>query len=267
MLYAGYPLEQINGPWGGRQATVKHVSKFDQTYVDWMRREAEGGTPVVPAATVVLLRDAPGTGALEVLMLRRNAAVEFVGGMWVFPGGRVDPEDHNGAADLLAAARNAAVREAYEEAGQIVDPASLVWFAHWCPPPNAPKRFATFFFACRALADEVRIDGSEIHEHAWMTPAAALARQRAHEVQLAPPTWLTLHYLARLATVDEALAAFAGRQPRFYETRLLRDEHNIYFVWQGDAAYPDLPPDTPGARHRVTVGAGGWEVDDSAVPF
>jgi 8-oxo-dGTP pyrophosphatase MutT (NUDIX family) len=76
---------------------VKQVSKFDQTYVDWMRREAEAGTPMVPAATVVLLRDALATGGHEVLMLRRNTAVEFVGGMWVFPGGRVDPEDHRPA--------------------------------------------------------------------------------------------------------------------------------------------------------------------------
>ena len=48
---------------------------------------------------------------------------------------------------------------------------------------------------------------------------------------------------------------------------MLRDEENIYFVWQGDAAYPDLPPGTPGPRHRITVGAKGWELDDSAVPF
>jgi predicted transcriptional regulator of viral defense system len=37
--------------------------------------------------------------------------------------------------------------------------------------------------------------------------------------------------------------------------------------WVGGIDEPDLPPDTPGARHRVTVGAGGWELDDSAVPF
>jgi 8-oxo-dGTP pyrophosphatase MutT (NUDIX family) len=246
---------------------VKNVSAFDQTYLDWMRREADSGSPMVPAATVVLLRDAPDHGGLEVLMLRRNAAVEFAGGMWVFPGGRIDPEDHDGAADLLEAARNASVREAHEEAGQVVDVDSLVWFAHWCPPPNAPKRFATFFFACRALADEVTIDGSEIHDHEWMTPVAALERQRAKEVQLAPPTWITLHYLCRAGTVDAALAAFAAREPRFYETRMAKDDHYLYFLWQGDAAYPDRPVDTPGPRHRVVVRDDGWELDDGALPF
>ena len=250
---------------------MKNVSSFDQTYIDWMRREAELGTPMMPASTVVLLRDAPGldgaAGGLEVLMLRRNAAVEFAGGMWVFPGGRIDPEDHEGTDDLLGAARNASVRESQEEAGQPVDVDSLVWFAHWCPPPNAPKRFATFFFACRALVDEVTIDGSEIHDHEWMTPDAALERQRAHEVQLAPPTWITLHYLTRAATVNDALAMFAAREPRFYETRLLNDDEHLHFVWDGDAAYPDLAPSTPGPRHRITVRADGWTLDDSAHPF
>ncbi len=243
---------------------MQHVSKFDQTYVDWMRREADAGTPMMPAATVVLLRDAPGTAELEVLMLRRNAAVEFAGGMWVFPGGRIDPEDHAGTDDLLGAARNACVRESHEEAGQLVDVGSLVWFAHWCPPPNAPKRFATFFFACRALGDEVTIDGSEIHDHEWMTPSAALERHRAKEVQLAPPTWITLHHLSRSTTVAEALDAFGAREPRFYETRMMRDHDHLYFVWAGDAAYPDLPPATPGRRHRITVGPDGWRLDDDA---
>src|SRR5579859_7717571 len=89
----------------------------------------EGTAELVPAATVVLLRDGP-TG-LETLMLRRNSTLDFAGGMWVFPGGRVDAADHEGAADDLAAARRAAVREAEEEAGLHVDEAALVWIAHW----------------------------------------------------------------------------------------------------------------------------------------
>ena len=44
----------------------------------------------VPAATVVLVRD--GRDGMETLMLRRNSRGAF-GGMWVFPGGQVDPSD------------------------------------------------------------------------------------------------------------------------------------------------------------------------------
>src|ERR1700754_706810 len=50
-----------------------------------------------PAATVVVVRDAPtpdGSPGLETLMLRRNEQGTF-GGMWVFPGGRVDAGDHD----------------------------------------------------------------------------------------------------------------------------------------------------------------------------
>jgi 8-oxo-dGTP pyrophosphatase MutT (NUDIX family) len=44
-----------------------------------------------PAATVLLLREVGGE--LEVLMMRRDARIAFMGGMWVFPGGRVDAAD------------------------------------------------------------------------------------------------------------------------------------------------------------------------------
>ena len=46
-------------------------------------------TPAIPAATVVVLR--AGEHGVETLMLHRTSKVHF-GGMWVFPGGRIDPE-------------------------------------------------------------------------------------------------------------------------------------------------------------------------------
>jgi 8-oxo-dGTP pyrophosphatase MutT (NUDIX family) len=47
------------------------------------------------AATVMLVDDRPD---LHVLMLKRTAKVVFASANWVFPGGRVDPDDH--AADF-----------------------------------------------------------------------------------------------------------------------------------------------------------------------
>jgi 8-oxo-dGTP pyrophosphatase MutT (NUDIX family) len=55
--------------------------------------------PVVPrpAATVILVRDAPeprpGRSPLQVFLQRRVAGMAFAGGMTVFPGGAVDPTD------------------------------------------------------------------------------------------------------------------------------------------------------------------------------
>ena len=48
---------------------------------------------LIPASTVVLLRD--GESGVEVLMLRKNSKITF-GGMWVFPGGKIDAADYPG---------------------------------------------------------------------------------------------------------------------------------------------------------------------------
>jgi 8-oxo-dGTP pyrophosphatase MutT (NUDIX family) len=47
--------------------------------------------PAAPSATVVLLRDAGAD--LEVFLLRRHAQSDVLGGAYVFPGGKADPED------------------------------------------------------------------------------------------------------------------------------------------------------------------------------
>src|SRR5262245_51049004 len=96
--------------------------------------------PASPAATVVVVRDGTG-GEIEVLMVHRNSKHAF-GGMWVFPGGKVDPEDVDPAApdDEAVAARRAAVREAREEAGIELDPDALVATSHWTPRPASSRR-------------------------------------------------------------------------------------------------------------------------------
>ncbi|MBO9714515.1 NUDIX domain-containing protein [Sphingomonas sp.] len=75
----------------------------------------------IPAATLVVMRETT-TGAPELLMAERAAAMRFAGGALVFPGGRIDLGDHALAAHLPGdaednAARIAAVRETLEEAG------------------------------------------------------------------------------------------------------------------------------------------------------
>ena len=81
--------------------------------------------PILPAATILLLRDKP---AFEVLMVKRHHQIDFASGALVFPGGKT----HAGDADPAWEARTlgwggslpgkrplriAAIREAYEEAG------------------------------------------------------------------------------------------------------------------------------------------------------
>ena len=211
--------------------------------------------PPIPAATVVLVRDREG--GLETLMLRRNAAVTF-GGMWVFPGGRVEAVDGAGE----TGARRAAIREAEEEAGLVVEGDLLVPFAHWTPPAVAPKRYTTWFFLAPAPAGIVSIDGGEIHDHVWVTPSGALDRHAAGEIELAPPTWVTLHWLTEVADVAAAMQRARAGTVEYYSTRIRRGgEGEIVAVWHGDAAYDGEDLTVNGGRHRLAMVEGGWRYE------
>ena len=108
--------------------------------------EAGDVAPAVPrdAATVMVVREAAAAGGIEVLMLRRTAAMKFAPGAYVFPGGAVDRGDFPGffggerarttnawfgpdagwfgerlgaTPELASALVYAAIRETFEEAG------------------------------------------------------------------------------------------------------------------------------------------------------
>ncbi|MDQ8706678.1 NUDIX hydrolase [Streptomyces sp. LHD-70] len=121
---------------------------YPPEWPDRIRALADGTLkPVQPrrAATVMLLKDTAGaedtegtTGGIAVHMLRRRASMAFAGGAYAYPGGGVDPRDHErlvawagpSRADWAArlgvteteaqAIVCAAVRETYEEAGVLL---------------------------------------------------------------------------------------------------------------------------------------------------
>jgi 8-oxo-dGTP pyrophosphatase MutT (NUDIX family) len=228
----------------------------------------EEAAAAIPAATVVLLRDAPD--GLETLMLRRNSRLAFAGGAWVFPGGRIDPGDYpvdtsEAEADdqaALLAARNAAVREAREEADLVVEATSLVWFSHWTPADRVPIRFATWFFMAPAPEGAVTVDDGEIHEHRWIRPGEAIRRRDLGEIEIIPPTWVTLYTLAGLPTVDAALEWARARDPQYYLSHLAPlPEGGMAVLWAGDAAYDDGELAKPGPRHRLLMLEEGWRLD------
>lgn len=105
-------------------------------------KDKEDIPPAIPAATVLLLRD--HSNELQVLMLHKTSKIAF-GGMWVFPGGKIDVDDYVDPDDHDTAARQAAARETTEEAGIEIPTEAFVWFAHWTPPPSTAKRFTTWF--------------------------------------------------------------------------------------------------------------------------
>jgi 8-oxo-dGTP pyrophosphatase MutT (NUDIX family) len=97
-------------------------------------------TPAPPrdAATIMVLRTPADGSGVEILMLRRTAAMRFAPGAYVFPGGSVDPADYGAdigwqgpsagefgvrlgaSAEVARALVCAAVRETFEESGVLL---------------------------------------------------------------------------------------------------------------------------------------------------
>ena len=80
---------------GAALAAVRRTGRRPVLSARWdpmRRRRAAAGDPRRDRRAAP--RRAP-TG-VETLMLRRNSKLAFAGGAWVFPGGRIDPEDYPG---------------------------------------------------------------------------------------------------------------------------------------------------------------------------
>ena len=227
-------------------------------------RRGAGGEPsgveAAPAATVVLLRD--GATGLEVLLARRSSNLAFHGGAWVFPGGRIDPEDYgDDLGDLEAAARRAAVREAKEEVGVDVDAGTLVHMSNWTTPEISPKRFATWFFAGPVAGGNEVADGAETEALQWFGPDEALSARAAGEIELAPPQYVTLLDLREFANVADALAGIAAAETVEYTPRFhFIEGDGAVCVYTDDVAYHDLGLlDADGPRHRLYLHDDAWD--------
>jgi 8-oxo-dGTP pyrophosphatase MutT (NUDIX family) len=223
-----------------------------------------------PASTVVLLRDTER--GLETLLLRRNSALAFAGGAWVFPGGAIDQSELDNAPSEALAAQVAAVRETYEECGLIVSPQALVYFCHWTTPASQSKRFSTWFFAARVLADSknIVIDGGEIHDFKWILLEDAVKIHLAAELRLMPPTLLSLRLINHYPTAAEACAGLAKREPYRVTPRLSKIDGQLVSLYPGDAGYKDCDATIDGPRHRLLFDPQGLQYiysgDDVSMP-
>lgn len=259
-----------------------------------VKAASPSGVPLAATVLVVRAAELASTADIEVLLVRRSHRASFMANAYVFPGGRVDaadapdaPEasagaaaaadhaDAGEAAAALRAARRAAARELAEEVGlQVSDLAQLVRFAHWITPSAEPKRFDTQFFlwpltppppaaaaaqspaaAPPAALPEVRVDGREVFDPLWITPAEALSRYAAGALNLPPPTACTLEDLAaeiaaarlRAAEMGSLLQALllrcVARRPLPALPKFFADDRGLAIVMPWDPAYPELSGD------------------------
>jgi len=250
--------------------------------------------PVRPAATVMIVDDRPD---LHVLLLRRRAASNFVGGMYVFPGGGVDPHDaapevQAVCADLDDATASerlglasgglaywvAAARETFEEAGVLFARRAEDGRALDPREPGVAERLAGARRAVDAgearLVDVVRAAGlrlavGALHYAArWITPPGPPRRYDTRFFVTALPDGQTAAADRREAVGSEwvrpadALAHFhAG------ERSMLPPTVGMLQILASFASREDLlraaARDESGADHRVRLagGQGGsWSV-------
>jgi 8-oxo-dGTP pyrophosphatase MutT (NUDIX family) len=155
-----------------------------------------------PAATVLLLRDGPR--GVEVYLQRRPRRLGFAGGLWVFPGGRVDDADRDPAIDEqwsgpppaawaerlgvdVSTARGyvvAACRETLEEAG--------VLLSRPAPPPHSLAAARGHLLSgsrhlAQVLGDlGVRLDTGPLRYWAWWVTPEGEPRRYDTRFFLAP---------------------------------------------------------------------------------
>jgi 8-oxo-dGTP pyrophosphatase MutT (NUDIX family) len=171
-----------------------------------------------------------------VLLLKRTEEAKFMPGVWVFPGGAVDPGDGEDEAGYRACA----LRELSEEAGiELAVEEELVLFSRWITPEVISRRFDAWFFLALAPAHTPpKPDGIETTDAAWFEPARALEAQAAGELALAFPTVKQLESLAGFSNADEAISAHRDRQVEPILPKVIGtpEEHRV--VLPGDPGYP-----------------------------
>lgn len=198
------------------------------------------GTPSEPrpAASVILLRRGGkhSERTLEVLLLRRSGEAKFMPGVWVFPGGAVEPSDGEGEAGYRACA----VRELAEEAGIELPPdEELVLFSRWITPEVVSRRFDAWFFLALAPAHTPpKPDGVETTEAGWFEPRAALEANAGGDLALAFPTVKQLEALLSYSSSNETMAAHRGRDVEPILPKVIGTQEDHRVVLPGDPDYP-----------------------------
>jgi 8-oxo-dGTP pyrophosphatase MutT (NUDIX family) len=219
-------------------------------------------TPPVPAASIMLLRDTSDPG-LEVLMLKRSMKSSVLGGVYVFPGGKLDQSDRAEEAllalaetpeTLLARLGNnpvspteaaaffvAACRETFEECGVRLQVSDLVAWSRWTTPVLSSfmnKRFDTQFFATAMPADQSALhDDHEAVASTWFKPRDALSQYWDGAIELAPVQIMSLVDLSRFNSVEEALSVARTRPSPHILPEPFQDQASRVVTYPGDTRH------------------------------
>lgn len=227
---------------------------------------------IKPSATLILLRDMPS--GMESLLMKRHQDMAF-GNAWVFPGGKIDPQDYEKAKSVPArfdhkqhiaqaeidAAYHAAIRESREEASVDMDEQHLVLMSCWTTPVLGDRpRFRTWFFVGEPGQQEIRADGREMLDYRWMRVKDAIQMEQVRALNMFPPTYTTLLEISQYPDVATTLAELRTRPLQTYNPKLMPCEGGYVSLYEGDAGYEAGDVNATGARHRLLVDKDGYHL-------
>ena len=136
---------------------------------------------------------------------------------------------------------------------------ALIYFANWRTPESEEKRYdVRFFLALAPEGPSAAPDGDDTTESLWIDPAEATVRCRRGEMLLAPPTWTTLRWLDRFATVGEAMAWARTQKPTKVQPRLFEVEGRRMLALPGDEVYPPVEGFNTPRETRFRFEDGRW---------
>jgi len=227
---------------------------------------------IIAAAGLILLRQNTATKQFEVLLLKRNAKLRVHGGNWVFPGGKVDAQDYQALnhipseidlknppalspSDYLKLMTQTAMRETLEEAGITINAAQPQYFSRWLTPKVLAKRFDTCFFIAQLSNKEVIVDGSEIVDYQWISPAKSLALHAQGKIAMPPATFVSLNCLNQFPKAQSAITELC-KDPVHYRPKLISNQKGLCSLYEEDAAYQNENLLMTGKRHRLEMNAG-----------
>jgi 8-oxo-dGTP pyrophosphatase MutT (NUDIX family) len=112
----------------------------------------------------------------------------------------------------------------------------LAYFAHWITPEEQPLRFDTRFFAALMPPEQTpAVDGHEIVDLKWLTPAEAIAASRRREIGLRVPTIKNLDLVAAGgAPASSVVEVLRGRAVQTIRPRVLKVDGKPLAVLPGD---------------------------------
>ena len=183
-------------------------------------------------------------------------------------GAWVDLDEKGPRAQRLKAAREQLSRHEGDFGATVVaeklaiDVSGLRLFAHWITPEREKKRFDTRFFLVRAPERQSATHCAiESTAGEWLAPCEALARYRARQIELVPPTIASLDRLSAFTTVDAALAAFEDCDVPPILPKILLGSEDVTILYPGDDDYESGVVRRPeGQRlNRLVLRDGLWD--------